>query len=214
MTYAIVRDGAVVSNGHASHLEAIGKLHRMVPYSELHAVHEGYAIVPLDVEAFKDVGTTQDGTTVRVEMRLRVANPDQPRETVDHATIEAGTVELSVTYVEYRGNPRPNTATDNIPDSRWVAFGAGVAQALSHVKQTDEVRQLATLAERWHLNAMKAGCAHQDVVWEDSNYGRRPSLKLTAPCPVTGYRYGTAWLAEPLPADVLVQVAEFIESNN
>lgn len=62
---------------------------------------------------------------------------------------------------------------------------------------------LATLGDRWHLNGMRAGCAHQDVVWEDTGLGRRPSLDRTAPCPHTGYRYGSAWLVEPLPARVL-----------
>jgi hypothetical protein len=64
-----------------------------------------------------------------------------------------------------------------------------------------KVRALAKL-ERWHLNGLKAGCAHQTVVWEDSPY-RRPSLDLTPACPVSGYQYGHAWLVKLLPPGFL-----------
>lgn len=67
--------------------------------------------------------------------------------------------------------------------------------------------------KRWHLNGMNAGCAHQKVRWEDSDYGRRPSLTKTLPCPITGYRYGTAWLSEPLPEHIVTTVNEFIETG-
>jgi hypothetical protein len=63
--------------------------------------------------------------------------------------------------------------------------------------------------DRWHLNTMRAGCAHQTVVWEDSRYGVRPSLERTPVCPVSGYRYGSAWLVEVLPDTVLVKCREF-----
>lgn len=62
---------------------------------------------------------------------------------------------------------------------------------------------LATLGDRWHGNDFQAACAHQDVVYEDGPLGRRPSLDLTLPCTSTGYRYGSAWLVEPLPEQVI-----------
>lgn len=74
----------------------------------------------------------------------------------------------------------------------------------------DQIRDMHDTWERWHLNDLQAGCAHQRVVWEDSEYGRRPSLSDTLPCPESGYRYGSAWLTEPLPQDVLDKVSRFI----
>lgn len=68
--------------------------------------------------------------------------------------------------------------------------------------------------ERWHLNDMKAGCAHQTVVWEIGRYGNhQPSLDHTPRCPITGYRYGFAWLYDPMPEDVLNKVRTFIETG-
>ena len=64
------------------------------------------------------------------------------------------------------------------------------------------IRRLAELWDTWHLNDMQASCDHQTVIYEDSPYGRRPSLTETQACPLTGYRYGSAWLVKPLPADV------------
>lgn len=93
--------------------------------------------------------------------------------------------------------------------------------------------RLAQLWERWHLNDMHAGCEHQrDATWNerpiDSSkplhaYGRHfegqrsdswnmlawitpdehPEGLLGAPCPVCGYKYGTKWLREEVPQDVI-----------
>lgn len=84
----------------------------------------------------------------------------------------------------------------------------------------------------WHLNGMKAGCAHQRAAGWDQRpidptkptnaYGKHspsqrsdswnmltwaspedvPGGLMGVSCPECGYRYGTAWLFEPLPVDV------------
>lgn len=80
----------------------------------------------------------------------------------------------------------------------------------------------------WHLNNMRAGCEHQRAEkWEDvrinpkelpdshANRDERgimamrirpeehPAGLLCKPCAVCGYKYGSAWLSEDVPADVL-----------
>lgn len=85
----------------------------------------------------------------------------------------------------------------------------------------------------WHLNDMRAGCEHQradgwhkrsiDTTKPLNTYGihfagqRQPSWNmlgwitreehpeglLSHPCPVCGYRYGSAWQREAVPKDVL-----------
>lgn len=60
----------------------------------------------------------------------------------------------------------------------------------------DDRARLGEVWARWHLNDLRAACAHQTPP-----AGRNDPDP--APCPRTGYRYGTAWLVEPLPADVL-----------
>lgn len=54
----------------------------------------------------------------------------------------------------------------------------------------------ARAAIPWHLNAMRAGCTHQRA----AGWGRQDDIGK--PCPECGYRYGSAWLFEPLPAEV------------
>lgn len=64
--------------------------------------------------------------------------------------------------------------------------------------------RMAHLLEVWkenHLNDMKAGCRHQNESGEKG---------LNRLCPQCGYKYGSAWLFEPLPQDVI----DFIEALN
>lgn len=91
--------------------------------------------------------------------------------------------------------------------------------------------------DRWHLNDMRAGCAHQRAEgWNErpidpskptTAYGNHipgkrsstwnmlvwvrpdehPEGLLTKPCPTCGYKYGTAWLHEDVPEDVLAFLA-------
>ena len=59
-------------------------------------------------------------------------------------------------------------------------------------------RRLKDLWDRWHLNDMRAGCEHQRALgW--TSYDDHPS----EPCPECGYKFGSAWLFEPLPEDFM-----------
>ena len=52
--------------------------------------------------------------------------------------------------------------------------------------------------KQYHLNNMQAGCEHQRKLgWK--RYGDHPS----EPCPVCGYKYGTAWLMLDVPEEVI-----------
>lgn len=65
----------------------------------------------------------------------------------------------------------------------------------------DSIREIYNLWQEWHLNDMKSHCAHQDkaVAWDE-----------VAPCPVTGYKAGSAWLTKPLPAEIIEQVSALV----
>lgn len=65
-----------------------------------------------------------------------------------------------------------------------------------------DLMSLWALWTRWNLNTMKAGCAHQKVRWEYTRGYAQVDLARTPACPVTGYRYGSGWLVEPLPMRV------------
>jgi hypothetical protein len=93
-----------------------------------------------------------------------------------------------------------------------------------------KIKRFFDLWDRWHLNDMRAGCEHQRALgWDkepiDPNkpttaYGKfypgqthdsrnlkswvnPPVGHMSEPCPVCGYKYGTAWLTESVPADVI-----------
>lgn len=93
--------------------------------------------------------------------------------------------------------------------------GAGIdAEVVAGMDDPTIARRLLAIADRWHLNTMRAGCAHQQVVMERGPYGReRPSLDRTPPCPITGYRYGHAWLVEIPPDDVLAELHRIFSSE-
>lgn len=51
---------------------------------------------------------------------------------------------------------------------------------------------------KWHMNDLQAGCEHQRKMgWRI--YDDHPC----EPCPECGYKYGSAWLREELPASVI-----------
>lgn len=146
------------------------------------------------------LGKTDDGYIV-VDIRLESKRVPEPKQTIEHEPVVGDLLEFAVSGERYRkGDRRGNPSSagqmiDEIVDVTKPAAGWTL----------DEIAELRALWERWHLNLMRAGCAHQTVVWEDKPY-RRPSLTLTQPCPRTLYRYGTAWLAEPLPDDVVARI--------
>lgn len=97
--------------------------------------------------------------------------------------------------------------------------------------------------KRWHLNGMVAGCEHQQAEkWAErpidpskptDTYGKHfagqlfdswnmlvwvsrdehPEGLLSYPCPTCGYKYGTAWLTEQIPADVLVEIRGWLDAD-
>lgn len=75
---------------------------------------------------------------------------------------------------------------------------------------------LVALWKRWHLNDMKSGCSHQedryrvrpqDRPTDRNGYvgesGDRMGRDDPIGCSECGYRYGSSWLYEALPANIL-----------
>lgn len=74
---------------------------------------------------------------------------------------------------------------------------------------------VVALWHRWHLNDMQSGCIHQESRYQadarerpawNNEYTGSTGDTLSGPCAECGYRYGTAWLYEPLPDDILDQI--------
>ncbi len=82
-----------------------------------------------------------------------------------------------------------------------------------------DIKKLQEIWDRWHLNDMRAGCEHQRKNWNTSEEIRFPNGQvktagwvketehpkglLSKPCEECGYKYGSAWLFEEVPQEVI-----------
>lgn len=57
--------------------------------------------------------------------------------------------------------------------------------------------------KRWHLNGLRSECEHQRALGWKYDTHRDPDADAGLPCPTCGYRIGSAWRREDVPADVL-----------
>jgi hypothetical protein len=117
-----------------------------------------------------------------------------------------------------------------------ISGGQNLEEIASYFPGSHKVRRIVEVWRRWHLNTMKAGCEHQRAAgWDKApidpekpthTYGRhfegqnQPSWNLLGwvredehpdglmcrACWVCGYKYGTAWLTEELPAEIIEEV--------
>jgi hypothetical protein len=115
---------------------------------------------------------------------------------------ENGYVYVSVEYDEGRLSISGHTtegsagqclsALDGLTPAPWYSAG--------------DLAELRRVWNRWHLNDMQAGCEHQRAVPDWCGVGMA--------CPVCGYSYGSAWLREEVPADVLRFLSRFDASRD
>jgi hypothetical protein len=124
----------------------------------------------------------------------------------------------------------------NAPHTDIVSGGQNLDTIAKLFPRNPRVQRIVEVWRRWHLNAMRAGCEHQRrEAWDQrpidpskplDSYGKHypgqehatwnqltwvrpeeyPGGLLTAPCPVCGYRYGSAWLTEELPPEIIQEV--------
>lgn len=87
-----------------------------------------------------------------------------------------------------------------------------IAKMFPHKKK---VQRMAEIWERYHLNNMRAGCEHQhklgwgenkiDGKWAGHLYEKEGGC-LLKPCPECGYKYGSKWLREEIPAEIIAEI--------
>ena len=97
--------------------------------------------------------------------------------------------------------------------------GQCVAEVASYFPGDAKAQRMAAIWKRWHLNDMRAGSPAQEEHlrttpdafpgYPVSYYEWASGLLAKAglnPDPNTGYRYGSAWLTEALPDDVIAEI--------
>lgn len=141
------------------------------------------------------LGYTPDNLRVYVDVTVRRRTGEGFR-TIEHE-LSGAFDELAITGSVYAGK-------SGKLDSQFVSGGQCVGDAASVLADGGrlargaaeaDVRLIVEAWPRWHLNGMRAGCAHVEPVGDTAS-GR---LDSTPECPVSGYRWGSAWLVEPLP---------------
>lgn len=154
------------------------------------------------------LGTTDDGGYVVVEAEVKVQSGTWG--TVTHGAQITDPLELSISGMYFeKGARRDNPSSvgqisQYLDDITTPAPGWTLA----------EIRELRQIWDRWHLNAMNARCVHMPP-FEDLLRDEEGRASTTANvCPETGYRYGTAWLVEPLPESVIERVCYLMRDRS
>lgn len=117
------------------------------------------------------LGRTREGDRVFAE--LSITREDKPVSTIEHGTAN-GTVRLSASGFTI---PKGRRYADSAGQMLDVLDG-GLVKDRSEWSASD-VRSLLTLWRHWHLNDMRAGCAHMTLP-EDESYDARKHVT----CPV------------------------------
>lgn len=123
--------------------------------------------------------------TVTVSVRMEELTRQETYETVEHERVSRP-LDFAITLGVWQ------------PSTHYLVSSGRDAALLTDVYRYAEGFGPATVAEltdllRYHLNAMKPGCVHQ-----------QPNAGLDSPaCPETGYRWGSAWLVQELPDNFL-----------
>ena len=116
----------------------------------------------------------------RVIVTVRITQTDRPYVGTDHGTVPTGATRVSFT-------------------GEVIPFGCRNVIACGQTADEVPDNRVRDLWKRWHLNDARSHCAHQNerIAWDK-----------VAPCEETGYRAGSAWLFETVPAEVLDDIRE------
>lgn len=94
--------------------------------------------------------------------------------------------------------------------------GQCVDTVAAYAPHDKKAKRMVEVWKRWHLNDMRAGSPAQEqylrehpisYVYPTSHYDKASEvLEAAGLNPDNGYKYGSAWLREDLPADVLAEI--------
>lgn len=131
-------------------------------------------------------------------------------------------VDVEIKLTETEDGKQRLSICGNVWNSRKTDLHAG-GQCYETIRElfpnNDKVKRIVEIWERWHLNDMNAGCEHQralgwgkdTVVLKDGstkgtgwlNESEHPQGVLCKPCPECGYKYGTKWMYEAIPQEII-----------
>ena len=139
----------------------------------------------------KLIGKNDQGD--RFYLTLEIKNNQREATTINHKKVFGyQTLSICGEVVEYRKQNASN-------------FGQ-ISDRLSEITQPSKgftLKDIATIKEiweKWHLNDLQSHCAHQDkaIKWDQVD-----------PCPLNGYKAGSAWLLSELPQEIINEIQSF-----
>lgn len=157
------------------------------------------------------IGSTPGGPydykrSLKVTVDIRIEQIPGAHETTEHQTI-ASPLDFAMSINVWQ------------PSGKDIVAGGQAWEVLdqldSYAYGEELVTFLKTEGQRWHLNNMRAGCAHQEVpeIPEEVSALNRTSWLLdnVPPCPIDGYKYGHKWLVEPLTDEFVRELLKALE---
>lgn len=140
-----------------------------------------------------------NGDPIILELRIEPAQMIEHGKTIDLKPIPKSAKEISVT----------GQSTGHCGQMTDQLRGSGVA----------ELNRICELWDRWHLNGMKAGNRKQLEYIEQNGLGGDydaicKALGAAGLLEVDGYKYGSAWLYEPVPAKVVNELKKLFAKIN
>jgi len=139
------------------------------------------------------VGIKNTGKKMYVELEINQEAETRTAQTTTHETI-SGYKTLSM--CSNGGQNREEIADINNYKELFIS--------------ESDLQTITAIWEKWHLNDMKAACIHQTAF--NCNLPKLATIE-TGKCP-NGYKYGSSWLVEPLPEEVITQIISIFEKYN
>jgi len=156
--------------------------------------------IPFKIKRLK-LFKTKDNRIFSVDIKVKKEKKEKKEKmTIDHKKI-TGFYVLSISGNEKKA-------------SKWLGGGQNYKGILTEINDDNikeyyhdkyKIIEIIDIWKRWHLNDLQPNCKHQKSF--DCNVSNFEELadKQTKKCP-QGYKYGSAWLVEPLPVDIIQQL--------
>lgn len=164
-----------------------------------------------------EIGKDKDGYKLLIDIEIK--EPQEEIITIDHKIIKkphysfpmvAGVHTLSISGGAWNGRKKDFEYYGQIYDELIPSN----IKSYTNGWNSRKVMDLVAIWKRWHLNDLQAGCIHQTDFSVNTEDWQKRADEETLNCP-DGYKYGSAWLIEPLPADVEKKImALFKETTN
>lgn len=135
------------------------------------------------------IGMNHKGGTVDIEIKLKESDKGIEFTACGNSWLRSG----NDTYLG-------GQCIDSLPDEikTWLI-------------DPHQFNKIELVWQRWHLNDMNAGCFHQHQTLRENPEWSRDYTELIKrdgfmSCDICDYKYGSAWLREDLPEDVIAEI--------